>query len=359
MEGTSMAGRGAYKRISWFKWLLAFAGLFLLLASVVALWVWLELRPPARGPEVQLQVPAGAGTREIAALLEREGLVRNGDLFWYALLWRGEGQRFKAGDYTLRIGMAHAELIRTLNGGGKSAGASFRLTVPEGMTVKQLQARLQTEYGYSEAELTDALRPERYPQYPWLSEIPADEALLHPLEGYLFPDTYEFKRAASAQTVIATLLAQLEVRLRQLPADWRSGLEKQGVTFHQMLTIASLVEREVVVPEERELVAGVIYNRLAKKMPLQIDATVQYLLPAQKERLLYKDLEIDSPYNTYRNGGLPPGPIANPGLAAIRAALTPAKTDYYFYVTRKDGTPGHWFAKTYEEHLRNIAKSKR
>jgi len=129
------------------------------------------------------------------------------------------------------------------------------------------------------------------------------------------------------------------------------------MTFHDLLTIASLVEREVVVDEERALVAGVIYNRLEDGMKLQIDATVQYSLDKPKQRLYEKDLLIDSPYNTYEVEGLPPGPIASPSLESIKAALYPEKSEYFFYVTKKDGSQTHLFAKTYKEHLRNIDKS--
>jgi UPF0755 protein len=135
-------------------------------------------------------------------------------------------------------------------------------------------------------------------------------------------------------------------------------LEEKKMTLHELLTIASLVEREVVIDEERALVAGVIYNRIEDGMMLQIDATVQYSLDKPKERLYEKDLLIDSPYNTYKVEGLPPGPIASPSIASITAALYPEESDYLFYVTKKDGSQSHLFAKTYEEHLKNIEKSK-
>ncbi|MFS0839812.1 endolytic transglycosylase MltG [Paenibacillus sp. 1P03SA] len=191
-----------------------------------------------------------------------------------------------------------------------------------------------------------------------LAGIPADAKLKHKLEGYLFPDTYDIPKDATEQKLITLMVDQLDKRLQNLPADWKDKLKASGLTFHQMMTIASLIEREVVVDEERPLVASVIYNRLKIKQPLQIDATVQYALGKQKERLLESDLKIESPYNTYKNPGLPPGPIASPSLASIKAALYPAESKYFYYVTKKDGSQGHLFGETYAQHLANIEKSK-
>jgi UPF0755 protein len=194
---------------------------------------------------------------------------------------------------------------------------------------------------------------------PIAEEIPAEANLRHHLEGYLFPATYELpKKDLTAKGIAETMLKETEKRLAEIP-DWESQLEARGVTFHELMTIASLVEREVVADQERALVAGVIYNRLDEDMRLEIDATVQYLLDKPKERLLYADLEVESPYNTYRQKGLPPGPISSPSLESIQAALNPEKSDYLFYVTKKDGTQEHLFAKTYKEHLKNIEASKK
>jgi UPF0755 protein len=332
----------------------------ILVALLTCLFLYFQLQPPADGAEVNVTIPKGAGTKQIAQLLEQAGLVRDDTLFYYRLLLSNEGGRFKAGDYVLRPGMGADELIAALNGGGRSQVASFKVTVPEGMTVRQLADRLENQHGISgeqflaEAEAVSASGD----AYSWLKPLAAKESLEYPLEGYLFPATYMFRADATARQMIERMLEQTDKKLEQLPNGWQKQLDKLGVSVHEMLTVASLVEREVVVAGERAVVAGVIYNRLRLDMPLQIDATVQYLLPQQKERLLYKDLEIESAYNTYRNKGLPPGPIANPGLAAMEAACFPATTEYLFYVTRKDGTPGHWFAKTFAEHKRNIARSK-
>ncbi|MNI43023.1 putative aminodeoxychorismate lyase [compost metagenome] len=172
----------------------------------------------------------------------------------------------------------------------------------------------------------------------------------------MFPETYELVKESTPEQVVEAMLEQLEKKLDSA-GGWQAKLKERGLSLHELLTVASLVEREVVVDSERPVVAGVIYNRLDKGQKLEIDATVQYLLDKQKERLYEKDLKVDSPYNTYRNEGLPPGPISSPGLASIQAALVPEASDYYFYVTKKDGSQGHLFAKTYKEHLANIKKS--
>ncbi|MNZ86552.1 putative aminodeoxychorismate lyase [compost metagenome] len=188
--------------------------------------------------------------------------------------------------------------------------------------------------------------------------VPDNDQLHQRLEGYLFPETYEMKKESTEEDIIKRMLMELDRKLAELPEDWQLVMEEKNLSLHELLTIASLVEREVVVDEERALVAGVIYNRMKDGMMLQIDATVQYSLDKPKERLYEKDLQVDSPYNTYKVEGLPPGPIASPSIASIQAALYPEDSDYLFYVTKKDGSQSHLFAKTYKEHLKNIEISK-
>jgi UPF0755 protein len=175
----------------------------------------------------------------------------------------------------------------------------------------------------------------------------------------LFPETYELKKDSTTKDMVLRMASELDKKLAGLPTDWPEKLKQRGLTFHQLMTVASMIEREVVDDEERPLVAGVIYNRMKIGMKLQIDATVQYALDKPKDRLFEKDLLIDSPYNTYKIAGLPPGPIASPSLKSIEAALYPAESNYLFYVTKGDGTQKHVFAETYDQHLKNIADSKK
>ena len=247
----------------------------------------------------------------------------------------------------MKPGMTLDEMIAKLNAGDTVKEEMIRFTVPEGLTVSQLADKLSGDNIVNRDTFLGLVDSGEGLNSSRIAEIPADAKLKHKLEGYLFPETYELKKGSTEKDMINRMLEELDHRLASLPDDWEEKLKERGISFHEMMTIASLIEREVVVDEERPLVASVIYNRLAKKQKLQIDATVQYLFDKQKERLLNKDLKIESPYNTYLHEGLPPGPIANPGLASIVAAIYPAQSNYYFYVTKKDGSQSHLFAETY------------
>ncbi|WP_283246430.1 endolytic transglycosylase MltG [Paenibacillus sp. Marseille-Q4541] len=324
-----------------------------------ALYVWQSMRPVASASEpVIFTIDKGTGTAQIADKLEENGLIRNSFFFKVYLKLNNEGSNFKAGTYAFVPGQSYKEIITSLNNGDVQKEETLKFTIPEGYTLKQIAEKLDTDGVTVNKLFMDMInQPELFQDIPLVAEIPDNPDYLFKLEGYLFPETYELKKGSTAEDIIIRMLTEMQAKLDAIP-DFEAKLKARGLTVHELLTVASLIEREVVVPEERPLVAGVIYNRLEKNMRLEMDATVQYLLDKQKERLLYKDLEVKSPYNTYRNAGLPPGPIASPSLSAIEAALSPEASDYLFYVTKKDGSSEHLFAKTYEEHLENIEKSK-
>nr|WP_255807593.1 endolytic transglycosylase MltG [Cohnella mopanensis] len=336
-------------------------GLVLAVLGGVLFYLWNGLRPAkASATPVKITINSGMRAQKVAEMLEENGLIRSAFLFSGWLKLEGEGSRFQAGEYELTPGMSRQEIVAKLNSGDIVAGATIRFTIPEGFTVQQIAARLAETAGIDKTKFLEAAaKPEQWTGSLWTKALPNDNSLRFPLEGYLFPETYEMKRGSTEGDIINRMLAELDHKLDQLPEDWQSTLEERGLTVHQLLTIASLVEREVVVDEERPIVASVIQNRLKKKMPLQIDATIQYLLDKQKERLLEVDLKVNSPYNTYLNAGLPPGPIATPSLKSIEAALYPEKTDYFYYVTKKDGTNTHLFAVTYKQHQKNIQLSEK
>ncbi|MEI7025307.1 endolytic transglycosylase MltG [Paenibacillus sp. y28] len=317
------------------------------------------LRPMPAGEGTEVTIAPGTSPRQIAAQLKQAHIIKNDFIFIAYLKYKQEGSRFQAGTYSFAPGETIDGLIDRLNRGDVVKEEMVRFTIPEGWTVDQIAAKL-SEQGLAEKEtfLALAADPARLDSKA-AAAIPADSQIKRRLEGYLFPETYELKKGSTEQEFLERMLQETDLRLASLPAGWEDKLQAAGYSVHQMLTIASLVEREVVVDEERPVVAGVIWNRLAQKMPLQIDATVQYALGEQKERLLYADLEVASPYNTYKITGLPPGPIASPSLKSIEAAIFPAETRYLFYVTKKDGTKGHLFAETYEQHQANIAESNR
>lgn len=321
-------------------------------------YVWNGMQPvkPA-GPAVTFTIEKGMGSAEIADLLEQNGIIRNSLFFKGYLKWTKEGSSFKAGTYTASPGDSYDELIARLNAGDVVKEETVVFTIPEGFTAKQIAEKLAEAWNQDASVFLEIMDSGAGLKEIDALDIPQDKEIRHRLEGYLFPETYELVKDSTPEEVIDALLNQFHKKLDTIP-NWQQKLKERGLSLHELLTVASLVEREVVVDSERPLVAGVIYNRLEIEQKLEIDATVQYLLDKQKERLLYKDLEVESPYNTYRNKGLPPGPISNPGLASIQAALEPEASEYYFYVTKKDGSQGHLFAKTYEEHLANIEKSK-
>ncbi|WP_223879818.1 endolytic transglycosylase MltG [Paenibacillus spiritus] len=333
--------------------------LLVLAAGGGAYYIWNGMKPvkPA-GPAVTFEVRKGMGSAEIADLLEEKGLIRNALLFKGYLKYTGEGGSFQAGTYRAAPGATYDEWIARLNAGDVEKKETVTVTIPEGYTAEQIAAKLAEAWGMDAAAFLKVMNSGAGLEETAALKIPENGKLRHRLEGYLFPATYEtVKENATPSSIIASMMDELRGKLDQIP-DLDRKLQERNISLHELLTVASLVEREVVADSERPLVAGVIYNRLNKGQKLEIDATVQYALPEQKERLLYKDLEIDSPYNTYRNEGLPPGPICSPGLKSIEAALSPEASDYYFYVTKKDGSRTHLFAKTYKEHLANIERSK-
>lgn len=292
--------------------------------------------------QVTLEVPRNATTAQIAGLLEQEGLVRSAMVFRLYARYRGVDGQFKPGTYVLNPAMSPdaitAELVR-------GPDEIIRITIPEGYTVAQI-AGLLDEKGIAEQEEFLGLTDGEW-DYPYLKEIPADH---NRLEGYLFPDTYHLGPESGPDKLIRMMLDRFNSVIEE--NNYVERAAERGLTLHEAVTFASMVEREARVAGERALIAGVIYNRLEMGMPLQIDATIQYVLDQPREVLLYKDLEVDSPYNTYKHTGLPPGPIACPGWPSLQAVIEPEDTDYLYYVAKPDGS--HAFARTLDEHNRNI-----
>ncbi|GGH48104.1 aminodeoxychorismate lyase [Paenibacillus silvae] len=330
----------------------------LILAAGAAGFIWSMMRPvEASSQPVVFEIKSGSGTSRIADQLQQEGLIRNSLVFKGYLKWNKLGGKFMAGKYSMNPGVTYDEIIHKLNSGDVVPEEMVKFTIPEGYTVLQMADKLSAEGIVDKKEFLKLANEPSAFDGEIMKSIPVDEELRYALEGYLFPETYEMKKGSTTHDVMQRMLEEFETRVNSIP-DLQAKLEEKKLSLHELLTIASLVEREVVVDKERALVSGVIYNRIKDDMKLEIDATVQYLLDKPKARLLFKDLKVQSPYNTYLNKGLPPGPIASPSLASINAALNPEASEYLFYVTKKDGTSGHLFAKTYKEHQQNIAKSK-
>lgn len=329
-------------------------------AGGAGFYVWSKLEPMPAGESKQVTISRGMSANGVARLLEDNGIIRSGFVFGYYLQLKDEGSRFQAGDYELTPGMDKSEIIAKLNAGDTIAAETFRFTIPEGFTLLQVADKLSTEGLVDKAkflELAETVRA--WGDAETVRSIPESDKLHKRLEGYLFPETYEMKTGSTEEEIMIRMLKETDRKLGMLPEGWQDTLAESGLTLHEILTIASLIEREVVVDEERALVSGVIHNRLKLPMRLQIDATIQYALDEPKQVLSFDDLKVQSPYNSYENDGLPPGPIASPSLASIEAALYPEETEYLFYVTKKDGSQTHLFARTFREHQNNIAASDR
>jgi UPF0755 protein len=291
---------------------------------------------------VEVIVPRGATAAEVGDLLEDAGVIRSSLAFRLMASVRGSGPQIKAGHYAMLTNMSLNEVFSLIAKGPKDNTPTVVVTIPEGYRVKQVADRLVGQLGFDRRAFVRAATSGEFELPPYLPEGTKT------VEGFLFPETYEIRENAVPGDVITRQLDQFRLVADQLPWDRAEGL---GVTPYEVVIIASLIEEEARIPEDRAKVAAVIYNRLAKGMNLEIDATVLYALPRHKERLLYEDLKVESPYNTYLHPGLPPTPIASPGLASLEAALQPAAADYLYYVVI-DESGRHAFTASYEEFLR-------
>jgi UPF0755 protein len=298
----------------------------------------------AVGKPVRVTIPPGASTREIGRTLEDAGVVDRAARFTDAAVERGVAAQLKPGEYLLTTGMDSDRLFETLTAGPEAT--ADRITFPEGLTVRQIAERMVRGGRWSRREVDAALKS------PALGSPYRPRG--KPLEGLLFPSTYTLRPREKPVELLRGMLDQLEgVMSRQ---DL-SGARRRNLTPYEILIVASMIEREARVDVDRPRIARVIYNRLARSMRLEIDATVQYALGGTRPRLTNRDLAVDSPHNTYRSAGLPPTPIAAPGEAAIRAALAPDDGPWLYYVlASKDGH--HAFTDDADEFLRLKEKAR-
>lgn len=296
-------------------------------------------QPPSR--IIDVTIVRGQNTAQIADLLAKKGVISNAYTFRvYAGVTQTEA-KLQPGRYRLKTGLTYYRILKELT--KARAVELIGVIIPEGFTAKQIAERLAAKTKRPPADFYEFIRGQGVGQVR-PDELPPE---LTTVEGYLFPKTYQFERRAHPRAIISRMIDQFKLETASI--DWTFAKGK-NLTKHQIVTVASLIEREARLPEERPLVAAVIYNRLAKGMPLQLCSTVQYLLPEQKAVLTDKDLKIASPYNTYQQTGLPPGPISSPGIDSIKAALAPAPVDYiYFVLMSPDGH--HAFTNNYNEFL--------
>jgi UPF0755 protein len=314
------------------------------LAVLAFLWALFQPLAPEGDDPVRVVIPPRTSAGEIGEMLDRAQVVPSAALFELRALLGGDRDELKPGIYYLREGMSYGAVLDRLTSGPPTD--LIQVTVPEGLSRAEVaavarKAGLRGDYVAATARPVDIARVQR--------DFDADERPKS-VEGFLFPDTYELKRGAPVGTLVSKQLATFEQRLGQVDLSYA---REKNLTPFDVVTIASMVEREAQVERERPLVAAVIYNRLREGLPLGIDATIRYATGNWTAPLTRSELETDSPYNTRSRAGLPPGPIGNPGLDSLRAAARPARVGYLYYVV-KPGTCGeHAFSSSFERFERD------
>ncbi|MCA1031852.1 endolytic transglycosylase MltG [Bacillus timonensis] len=316
----------------------------------------LEPVDPTSSETVEVTIPIGSSPTTIAKILEENGIVKNAKVFRYYTKFKNESG-FQAGDYTLSPSMTFKDIISNLKTGRIVEEVVFRLTIPEGKQIVQIAKIIGEKTGHKEEDVLNKLNDQKYIEklmsiYPSiLTDVILGEDIKYPLEGYLFPATYPFyKEDPSIEEIIETMLDKTE----EIVGKYESEMVAREFSVHELLTMASLIEEEATEKADREKISSVFYNRIEIGMPLQTDPTVLYALGEHKDRVLYKDLEIQDPYNTYVNVGLTPGPIANAGEMSIVAALNPADTDNLYFLATSAGDV--LFSRTLQEHNEKKAK---
>jgi UPF0755 protein len=315
---------------------------------------------PTSTETVEVEVPLGAGSGYIGELLEENGLVRSSTIFRFYTRFKNESS-FQAGTYTLSPSQSIDELIETLQTGKVIVVPDIKLVIPEGFTIDQVIARLAKEADIPKEEISEQLSDREYisslvNEHEMLTEEVLQEGIYHPLEGYLFPATYEFNKGVTLTEIIDEMLLPTE----SMYQEYKGRLADSGRTFHETLALASVVEKEAVSTEDRKEIAGVFENRLNDGMKLQSDPTVWYGTGETSIFTSFADLENDSLYNTYRYEGIPIGPIAAVSRDAFEAVLNPNDTENIYFYARppREGFPNGevLFEVNYEDHQQNVNK---
>lgn len=301
------------------------------LSALVSLFVWWQTTPPGDFPvDTAITIPRGLSAGAIANLLEEKGVVRSADLLYVFLVTKHNPNSIQAGLYVFSEPLSVAGVAERLTNSGNVADNLVALTLPEGFTVREF------------AQLASVVLP----------NFSAEEfiALATKEEGFFFPDTYYLPIDFKADELMSLLKETYQEKISSIKEE----IEAHDLSEYEIITLASLIEREANTEESMKMVSGILQNRLAIDMALQADASMEYVLQGSLQDLKPEDLEKDSPYNTYKNRGLPPTPIGNPGLQAIEAVLRPTKSDFIYYITGDDGI--FRYAKTFDEHKANISR---
>lgn len=294
--------------------------------------------------DIIINIPNGSSTSKIASILKKNGLIKNEIVFKLVAKQNHVDGSFKAGIYKLNKTMNINKIVDKLVSGDVFI-ETVRFTIPEGFELRQIIDRLvnNEELNIDREKFVYLIENGDF-DFVFLKDIPKGK---NRLEGYLFPDTYEVVKDITEEELIYKMLKRFDEVFKK---EYYNRAEELNMSIQDVIILASIIEREAKLDDERPIISSVFHNRLKKDMLLQSCATVQYVLGERKEKLTYKDLEIDSPYNTYKNLGLPPKPIASPGKASIEAALYPEDTEFLYFVAKRDGS--HVFSKSYSEHLK-------
>ena len=319
--------------------------IILIIGTIITLKIMDSAYDKNSNKYVSVTIESGSGTEEIGNILVENNIIKSTINFKIISKIKGYDGKFKAGTYSLSSSMTTTDIAKLLIS-GKVENMAF--TIPEGYTIFQIADKLSAEGLVNKETMYELLKTGDY-NYDFLSGAQTGK---NHLEGYLFPNTYKIEVNASEDTIIKTMLNQFKIIFTD---KYKTRAQSLGYSINDIITIASIIERECSVDNERAKVASVIYNRLKKPMPLQMCSTVQYVLGKQKESLTTADTKIDSPYNTYLIQGLPPGPICCPGEASIKAALYPETTNYLYFVLsdKLDGTTK--FSSNYNQFLNDKA----
>lgn len=288
-----------------------------------------------------VDIPEGSSVKKIASILKENNLIRSSKVFVINVKNEDKSDKIKAGKYKFSQSMDNSQIIEKLIK-GQVYQDGIKVTIPEGSISTEIVNKLVKKgLGTRENYVKLFRDPKSFAsKYKFLKD-----KRIKTLEGFMYPETYFFKKGSSEEDVLDKMLSEFE---KNYNSKVKQYVDNNKLNFYDTVIMASIVEKEAVNDGDRGIIAGVFYNRLNKKMRLQSDAALQYGLPKRKSRVLYKDLKVDSPYNLYLNDGLPPTPVCNPGIKSLLAAANPEKTEYLYFVTGLDGK--NYFSKTFEEH---------
>ncbi|GAA0457204.1 endolytic transglycosylase MltG [Alkalibacillus silvisoli] len=303
---------------------------------------------------IEVEIPMGSSTGDIADILEDHNVINNANIFQLYVTFKNESG-FQAGEYQLSKSLELDEIIESLKTGVIMVDPLFSITIPEGTNIERIAEIVASETAIEEDEFLDYMTDEEFiesmmEQFPdLLNEEILDEDVRYPLEGYLYAITYPFfEEDPTIEEIIEMMLEQTQNQVY----EYIEQIDARGLSIHEALTLTSIIEMEAVGEEDRRMISGVFYNRLDEPMPLQTDPTVLYAMGEHHQRVLYEHLEYENPYNTYENSGLPPGPISNFHENALQAAVQPEYHDYLYFVASYEGD--NYYAEDYDEHQQNI-----